>query len=360
MISNVEIASMARRMPSRSVRTDEPPFSDHAESAMLERFWGITSRFVIDQEAGECEIGLAEAAAREAMDLAGVLPSAIGLCLSNITAPAVNPGATAGAADRLAPRTSWNLARRLGLTAALTSDIEVECMSFLVQMQMAANFIAAGRAEAVLICSTERMSGVLDYRSKSSIPFGDGAVCAVLRRTEDSELGLVGSTYFSDPEHFELATVRWSDRGDGGVERPTFVMSEDGDRQLAELVPGAIPRVVVPFLQSQNLAIEDFDSVVLHQPSRFIFDAWTRRLRIPADRVLCNVQHNGCLVSGALPLALYDSIQAGVVAPGHLTLLGGLGAGWAFGAQIWRLGEIRISDDAPPKAIENAEELTSD
>jgi 3-oxoacyl-[acyl-carrier-protein] synthase III len=360
MISNVEIASMARRLPGRSVRTDEPPFSNHPESAMLERFWGISSRGVMDQEAGECEIGLAESAAREAMELAGVSPSDIGMCLGNITAPAVNSGPTAAAADRLAPRTSWHLARRLGLTEALTSDIEVECMSFLVQMQMAANFIAAGRAEAVLVCSTERMSGVLDYTCKSSIPFGDGAVCAVLRRTDDARLGLVGSTYFSDPEHFELATVRWSDRGDGGAERPTFVMSADGDRQLAELVPGAIPRVVLPFLESRKLSIEDFDSVVLHQPSRFIFDAWTRRLRIPAGRVLCNVQHNGCLVSGALPLALYDSIQAGVVAPGHLTLLGGLGAGWAFGAQIWRLGEIRISDDAPPRAGKTSEELISD
>ena len=344
----VRIVSMARRLPARRVANREAPFPAHDDIDALEKFWGIERRGVIDEPGGECEITLAEDAAREALDLAGVGPAEIGYCFASITSPVVNPGPAAGPPSRFAPRVAWHLARRLGLGGAVAADCEVECMSFLVQVQMAANLIEQGRASHVLVAATERMSAILDYDKRSAMPFGDGAVVAVIGRAASPEEGLLGSLYFSDPAHYELATVRWD--GPQGAERPVFTMAEGGDRALAELVPSAIPRVVSRFLEERAETIADYDSVILHQPSQFILDAWIRRLKIPRDRTVCNVRDNGCLVSASLPLALYDGLARGVVRPGHATLLGGLGAGWAFGAQAWRMGEVAIpaGDRSPP------------
>lgn len=341
----VRIASLARRFPKRSLDTLEPPFSHHQDIERLRQFWGVDSRHVIDERAGESELSLAEEAARQAMALADVRPGDIDMVLASMTTPVVGREARTGAPGWFAPRVSWFLARRLGLGDVVTSDVEVACASFLVQLQIASNAIRAGRARHVLICATERMSAILDYRSRTALPFGDGAICAVLTRESEPGYGMIESVYFSDPTHFELASVEWRDgAGENGGGEPRFTMAEDGDHALADFVPSAIPRAVERLCEKAQITLADVDSFVFHQPSHFLHESWVRRLKIPEGRCLCNVRTLGSLVSAALPMALHDSLQAGVVRPGNRLLLAGIGVGWAYGAQLWKVNGIAIEN----------------
>jgi 3-oxoacyl-(acyl-carrier-protein) synthase III len=330
----VRIASICRRLPARVVSNAEPPFNRLPDIAMLQQFWGIEARPVIDTAVGETEISLAVDAAAQAITLAGITPQDIDLILANTTGPQMT------GVETLFPRIAHQLASALCCPLVASADIEVECASFLVQLQIACDHVASGRASHVLICSTERMSAILDSEASSSIPFGDGAVAAVVSRSTSPAFGMIDSLYFSDPTHFDLATVEWHANGDGTPAQPRFMLAAGGERALAELVPGAIPLVVQGLLERTGRRIADIDAFVFHQPSTFLHDAWVRKLKIPKDRVLCNVRTNGCLVSAALPLALHDSLRSGLVQPGQTVLFAGLGAGWAYAAQLWRLEAV--------------------
>lgn len=109
---NVRIASLACRLPTRCVRNDDPVFAQ-VEPIPAEwwRFWGIESRYMIDQDEGETELTLAEDAAREALELAEVDAGDLDLVLFNMTSPFVMH---ADGQRRFAPRLSRMLRDRLG------------------------------------------------------------------------------------------------------------------------------------------------------------------------------------------------------------------------------------------------------
>jgi 3-oxoacyl-[acyl-carrier-protein] synthase-3 len=89
-------------------------------------------------------------------------------------------------------------------------------------------------------------------------------------------------------------------------------------------------------LEQCGLSIEDVDVYVPHQANMRIIDHATRKLGVPSDRVVINVDRFGNTSSGSIPLALADAAADGRLKPGKLVLMTGMGAGLTWGSALIR------------------------
>ncbi|MGZ4418931.1 MAG: 3-oxoacyl-[acyl-carrier-protein] synthase III C-terminal domain-containing protein, partial [Gaiellaceae bacterium] len=89
-------------------------------------------------------------------------------------------------------------------------------------------------------------------------------------------------------------------------------------------------------LESCGLTIADVDLYIPHQANRRIIDHATRKLGVPSERVVINVDRYGNTSSGSIPLALADAAADGRLRPGEVVLMTGMGAGLTWGSALIR------------------------
>jgi len=82
--------------------------------------------------------------------------------------------------------------------------------------------------------------------------------------------------------------------------------------------------------------VADVDVYVPHQANVRIIDHATRKLGVPSDKVVVNVDRYGNTSSGSIPLALADAAADGRLRPGGLVLMTGMGAGLTWGSALIR------------------------
>jgi 3-oxoacyl-[acyl-carrier-protein] synthase-3 len=83
-----------------------------------------------------------------------------------------------------------------------------------------------------------------------------------------------------------------------------------------------------------GLTVEDVDVYVPHQANVRIIDHAARKLGIPKERVVVNVDRYGNTSSGSIPLALADAVADGRLRQGATVLMTGMGAGLTWGSSL--------------------------
>jgi 3-oxoacyl-[acyl-carrier-protein] synthase-3 len=87
-------------------------------------------------------------------------------------------------------------------------------------------------------------------------------------------------------------------------------------------------------LDECDRTIDDVDVYVPHQANVRIIDHAVKKLGVPQDRTVINVEKYGNTSSGSIPLALADAAEDGRLQPGKLVLLTGMGAGLTWGSAL--------------------------
>jgi 3-oxoacyl-[acyl-carrier-protein] synthase-3 len=87
-------------------------------------------------------------------------------------------------------------------------------------------------------------------------------------------------------------------------------------------------------LEACGRTIEDVDVYVPHQANVRIIDHAVKKLGVPREKVVVNVDRYGNTSSGSIPLALADAAKAGMLEPGALVLMTGMGAGLTWGSTL--------------------------
>ena len=87
-------------------------------------------------------------------------------------------------------------------------------------------------------------------------------------------------------------------------------------------------------LDECDRSIDDVDVYVPHQANVRIIDHAVKKLGVPQERTVINVEKYGNTSSGSIPLALADAAEDGRLQPGKLVLLTGMGAGLTWGSAL--------------------------
>jgi len=315
----ISITGLGCKVPDRVVTNDDlKQYVDTTDEWIRERT-GIRERRMASNEEALSDIALP--ACRDALAQAGVEGKDIDLLIVATVTP-----------DMSFPSTGAILADQLGAVDAAAYDLSAGCTGFMYALAQAYGMLAGGLAKRALVVGGDLLSRILDWDDRSTLVlFGDGAGAVVIEAVP--ERGFLG---------FELG----ADGGGGqslwlpGSGSRIFDESERfvkmNGREVFKFATRILVQSAQDILRQCGVTIDDVDVYVPHQANMRIIDHATKKLGVPSEKVVINVDRFGNTSSGSIPLALADAAQDGRLKPGKLVLMTGMGAGLTWGSALVR------------------------
>jgi 3-oxoacyl-[acyl-carrier-protein] synthase III len=315
----VSITGLGCHVPERIVTNDElSRYVDTSDEWIRERT-GIRERRIADES--EALSDLALPAARTALERAGLEGADIDLLIVATVTP-----------DMTFPSTAALLADALGARAAGAYDLSAGCTGFMYALAQGYAMLVAGLARRALVVGGDVLSKILDWSDRSTLVlFGDGAGAVVLEQTD--ERGFLGFELGADGAGG--ANLWLPGSGSRVFDDPEGYVKMNG-REVFKFATRVLVQSAEAILDRCGVAIGDVDVYVPHQANVRIIDHATRKLGVPSERVVINVDRYGNTSSGSIPLALADARADGRLRPGSLVLMTGMGAGLTWGSALLR------------------------
>jgi 3-oxoacyl-[acyl-carrier-protein] synthase-3 len=284
---------------------------------------GIRQRHVAADD--ETTASLGEAAARAALDSAGMTPADIDLIILATSTP-----------NNTFPATAVEIQNRLGMHHGFAFDMQAVCSGFVYAVATADLYIRGGLARRVLVIGSETFSRILDWNDRSTcVLFGDGAGALVLEAQEGAgaitDRGVLAASLRSDGAHKDKLFV------DGGPSTTGTVghLRMEG-REVFKHAVGMITDVIEATFGEAGITAQDLDWFVPHQANKRIIDASARKLGIAEEKVVVTVDLHGNTSAASVPLALSVAVADGRIKRGDLVLLEAMGGGFTWGAVLLR------------------------
>jgi 3-oxoacyl-[acyl-carrier-protein] synthase-3 len=284
---------------------------------------GIRQRHVAADD--ETTASLGEAAARAALDSAGMAPADIDLIILATSTP-----------NNTFPATAVEIQNRLGMHHGFAFDMQAVCSGFVYAVATADLYIRGGLAKRVLVIGSETFSRIVDWSDRSTcVLFGDGAGALVLEAEEGAgaitDRGVLAASLRSDGVHKDKLFV------DGGPSTTGTVghLRMEG-REVFKHAVGMITDVIEATFGEAGITAEDLDWFVPHQANKRIIDASAKKLGIAEEKVVVTVDLHGNTSAASVPLALSVAVADGRIKKGDLVLLEAMGGGFTWGAVLLR------------------------
>ncbi|UCI05950.1 beta-ketoacyl-ACP synthase III [Mesorhizobium sp. B1-1-8] len=284
---------------------------------------GIRQRHVAADD--ETTASLGEAAARAALDSAGLTPADIDLIVLATSTP-----------NNTFPATAVEIQNRLGMHHGFAFDMQAVCSGFVYAVATADLYIRGGLARRVLVIGSETFSRILDWSDRSTcVLFGDGAGAVVLEAQEGigtiADRGVLAASLRSDGVHKDKLFV------DGGPSTTGTVghLRMEG-REVFKHAVGMITDVIEATFSAAGITAADLDWFVPHQANKRIIDASAKKLGIAEHKVVVTVDLHGNTSAASVPLALSVAVNDGRIKKGDLVLLEAMGGGFTWGAVLVR------------------------
>ena len=318
----VSITGLGVHVPDRVLTNDELSMLVDTSDEWIVTRTGIRERRIAAPEEALTDIALP--AARAALAQAGVEARDVDFLVCATVTP-----------DMMFPTASALLADELGAPAAAAYDLLAGCTGFVYALAQAYGMIAAGLAERALVVGGDVLSRILDWTDRSTLVlFGDGAGAVVLEKVDRG--GFLGFELGADGGGgVHLSLPGSGSRRKEDAEANGYIQMNG--REVFKFATRVLVSSAEKLLQKCGLTAQDVDVYVPHQANVRIIDYASRKLGIPDERVVVNVDRYGNTSSGSIPLALADAAAAGKLKPGELVLMTGMGAGltWGSGLMEW-------------------------
>lgn len=112
-----------------------------------------------------------------------------------------------------------------------------------------------------------------------------------------------------------------------------YLRMENGEKIFFEVVEGMRHHLPV-FLQKLGLQLSDLDFLIPHQANLHILREVGRRLGLPPEKMLLNIQATGNTSSASIPICLSQALAAGQIPAGSRVALVAAGAGHTGGLAL--------------------------
>ncbi len=304
-------------VPERIVKNDELANYVETNDEWIKQRVGIAERRVATTET--CA-DMAEKAAKAALENAGVKPEELDLIIaSNVSG------------DYASPSLSCLVQKRIGATC-MAFDISAACSAFMFLLETAAGYFARGHKK-VLLVSSEKLSKLVDWSDRSTcVIFGDGAGAAVLGEGDsyfDSVFNVTG-----DDEVIRIPTYAGNSPFSAlEPEKPVIHMA---GQETFKYAVNAIVHDIKTLLERNSISPDEVKYVVPHQANKRIIDAASRRLGIPYEKFVVDIDKYGNTSSASLPIALDELWRSGELKRGDLVVFTAFGGGLADAACLIR------------------------
>lgn len=289
---------------------------------------GIKERHILTEE-GLGTSYMARKAAKQLLKKTGVDPDTIDALIVTTTTP-----------DYKFPSTASIVLGKLGLKNAFAFDLEAACCGFLYSLDVAATMIESGRYKKIIVIGADKMSSLVDYTDRATcVLFGDGAGAVLVEATEEENVGVQNSFLRTDgiglpflhmkaggsvcpPSHFT-------------VDHRLHYLYQEG-RTVFRYAVTDMGNDVEEVLKRNEMTTEDVNWVIPHEANLRIIEAVAKRINLPLEKVVVNIQRYGNTSAATIPLALWDNERH--LKKGDNVIFTAFGAGFVHGASYYKWG----------------------
>lgn len=288
---------------------------------------GIRERRIVDSDTATSD--LAACAAEKALADAGVTADEIDLIIVATATP-----------DMFFPSTACLVQDKIKASKAAAFDLSAGCSGFVYGLVTGSQFIQTGLYKKVLIIGAETLSKILDWTDRNTcVLFGDGAGAVVLGEVP-SGYGILGAELGADGSGGDLLKVpaggsRLPATSESVSERQHFLQMSGSD--VFKFAVKVMGESAMKALDNAGLISSDVDCLIPHQANIRIIQSAAKRLKLPMDKVMVNVDKYGNTSAASIPIALNEALQNNKVKHDDKIVLVGFGAGltWASCVIKW-------------------------
>ncbi len=287
---------------------------------------GIKERHILTEE-GLGTSYMARKAAKQLLQKTGTDPDTIDALIVTTTTP-----------DYKFPSTASIVLGKLGLKNAFAFDLEAACCGFLYTLDMAASMIQSGRYKKIIVIGADKMSSLVDYQDRATcVLFGDGAGAVLVEATEEEGVGVQNSYLRTDGVGLPFLHMK----AGGSVCPPTHFtvdhrlhyLYQEG-RTVFRYAVTDMSDDVAEVMKRNGLTAADVQWVVPHEANLRIIEAVTKRVGLPMEKVMVNIQRYGNTSAATIPLALWDFEKD--LKKGDNVIFTAFGAGFVHGASYYK------------------------
>lgn len=288
---------------------------------------GISERRIL-KEPGTATSDLGVPAVLDLLSKRGIDPKEIDCVICATVTP-----------DMFFPSTANIISHKVGMVNAFGYDLSAACSGFLFALTTGASYIESGRYKKVVVIGADKMSSIIDYTERNNcIIFGDGAAAVLLEPNTDG-YGVQDSLLKSDGVGKDFLYIKG-----GGSLRPATVetvlakehyIHQEGKTVFKYAVTG-MADVSAELLERNGLTGDDVAWLVPHQANLRIIDATAKRMGLPIEKVMINIDRYGNTTAATIPLCLWewqDKLQKG-----DNIVLAAFGGGFTWGATLVKWG----------------------
>jgi 3-oxoacyl-[acyl-carrier-protein] synthase-3 len=238
------------------------------------------------------------------------------------------------------PNTACLIQTEIHAEKAWGVDVNGACTGFLYATSMGCQFIETGKYKKILVIGTDKMSSITDYTDRNTcILFGDAAAAIVLEPTDDNNYGIQDFILRSDGVGHNYLYMK----GGGSlnpathetVEKKMHYLYQDG-RAVYKFAVAGMADITEEIVKKNNINPEEIKLFIPHQANKRIIDATARRLNLPSEQVLLNIENYGNTTAATIPLGLSEAYQDGLIKKGDIVLFAAFGAGFTWGSMVLR------------------------
>lgn len=301
---------------------------DTTDKWIVERT-GIRERRVIND--GQATSDLATKAAEKALQDAGVTAEEIDLIIVGTVTP-----------DMVFPSVACLVQQNIKAVNAAAFDLTAVCSGFIYGIATANAFIKAGTYKKILVIGAEALSTITNWEDRNTaILFGDGAGAVVLGEVSTG-YGIIGIDLGAEGNGGHLLNVPG-----GGSRMPATTESISQGHHFIHMDGNEVFKFAIKImgetvnkaLDNAKLSQEDINCLVPHQANLRIIQSAAKRLGLPLEKVVINLDKYGNTSAASIPLALDEGVKSGRIKDGDVIAIVGFGGGLTWGAGIIRWGK---------------------
>jgi 3-oxoacyl-[acyl-carrier-protein] synthase III len=271
-------------------------------------------------EPGTPTFTLATEAARRALAAAAVRPEELDMIIVATSSP-----------DGPFPSVACRVQDELGVPGACAFDLLAACTGFVYGLSTAEAYVSSGRADTVLVIGAEVLSRLVDWKDRGTcVIFADGAGAAVVRPAERGA-GFLAWCLGSDGRGYDQISC-------GDIPRGAYAAGQADPRigmkgpDVFKFATDIFIRQAFAVAEAAGIDVDDIDLFVPHQANSRIIEAAARRVGLPMERVMVNIEEYGNTSTATIGLALHDALEQGRLHSGDKVLIAGFGSGLTWGA----------------------------
>jgi 3-oxoacyl-[acyl-carrier-protein] synthase III len=336
MARYAQIVSTGRYIPEKVVtNADLDEMLGENVSDWLVANVGIRERHVMAED--ETTSDMIVAAARQALDRAGLAPADLDLILVATDTP-----------DYISPATASVVQAKLAAGEAGTYDVNCACAAWVTALDMACRYIVTDEhLDHILVAGGYAMTKFLDWSDKyTATLFADGAGVAIVAAGD--EPGCLSGKLAARGEYHDALGIYT-----GGSYRPATpeVVAELGRPrvQFVRKFPATFnsenwPPLVREVVRRAGLTLDEVDFFLFTQLNLRTIEYVMDNLGQPMEKTHWIMDKWGYLGSACIPAALDDALHGGREAhglppaprPGDNVVFCASGGGLAMAAGVWR------------------------